>query len=129
MRCRIEKLNDHLQNHFILVDHGAAPPELMFLEGGPPHTPHGGAHPCCFAIDRDGKSGPQPGLRLMATEPGAQTHIPAAIDDVVESYRAGEIDFGGAVSRAGIPEEQMVVAMAMKGIAPREMSERLIAAA
>jgi len=65
----------------------------------------------------------------MATEPGAQTHIPAAIDDVVESYRAGEIDFGGAVSRAGIPEEQMVVAMAMKGIVPREMSERLIAAA
>src|SRR5207342_1126241 len=24
--------------------------QVVFLEAGPPHTPTGGAHPCCFAV-------------------------------------------------------------------------------
>lgn len=41
---------DTTQNHwtadFIRSDDG----EVLFLEGGPPHTVSGGAHPCCFPI-------------------------------------------------------------------------------
>jgi hypothetical protein len=44
----LEKHWDINQNHwtadFIRREDG----KILFLEGGPPHTPNGGAHPCCF---------------------------------------------------------------------------------
>jgi hypothetical protein len=37
---------NHWTADFIRQEDGA----ILFLEGGPPHTPSGGAHPCCFPI-------------------------------------------------------------------------------
>jgi hypothetical protein len=45
---QMEQFWDVNQNHwtadFIRSDGG----QILFLEGGPPYTPNGGAHPCCF---------------------------------------------------------------------------------
>lgn len=58
---QMEKFWDMKQNHwtadFIRTEDG----EILFLEGGPPHTPNGGAHMCCFPV------GQTDGIALAAT--------------------------------------------------------------
>lgn len=44
----LEKHWDVTQNHWTVDFIKAEAGEILFLEGGPPHTPNGGAHMCCF---------------------------------------------------------------------------------
>ncbi len=39
---------NHWTADFIRSSNGS----ILFLEGGPPHTPSGGAHPCCFPVGK-----------------------------------------------------------------------------
>jgi hypothetical protein len=101
--------------------------DLLFLEAGPPHTPRGGAHPCCFAIEGlDPARGPIPGRRLLASEPGAQFYIDPRRQEVIDSYKQGSIDFEAMAKKMKIPPSAAAMILAVQGIIPREMAEKLV---
>lgn len=55
---------DTAKNHWTADFIRTTDGEILFLEGGPPHSPDGGAHPCCFM-------GRAPsGIALAATDDG-----------------------------------------------------------
>ena len=59
--------------------------ELLMIEAGPPFTPQGGAHPCCF-----NPNFLRAGRRLLAAEPGSQFFCPPALQGLVDRVKAGE---------------------------------------
>lgn len=48
----MDKNFDATKNHWTADFIRSQDGEILFLEGGPPHTGSGGAHPCCFPISK-----------------------------------------------------------------------------
>lgn len=95
--------------------------ELLFLEGGPGHLPYGGAHPCCFGINKT-----TPGRALLQPEPGSMLHIPPGAEPIFDAYTAEKIDYQQACKLLGMPPKTAAAIFAVKGIIPREMAEKVI---
>lgn len=78
--------------------------QLVLIEAGTPHTPKGGAHPCCFALlGKDLDVGPRPGRRLLENELGAMLYLPPEVEAAIAAYKAQEVDFDGASRRCAPP--------------------------
>jgi hypothetical protein len=87
---------------------------LFFLEGSPPFTKKGGAHPCCFAMD-----GVLPGRRLLKSEPGAMLYVPDAEQAVLDRVKDGSLDFRAAVTQLGWQPDRVAAYLAVQGYVPK----------
>lgn len=115
----------HLPKEFS-CDWILTPQGLLFLEAGPPHTSHGGAHPCCFGLFDDKGGGPLPGKRLLTSEPGAQFYIDDRIQMEIDRYKNQEQDYSQTVKRLRMNPKTVAAIMMVQGIIPREMAEKVI---